>query len=89
MRPGALADGVPEREGIVANPGVARHDRDKLRRLAKLLGRRKMYGVERTDRLHRKGATDASEYRPIDVEDKAAPFEGLQGPDSRLFFNCR
>jgi len=47
-----------------------------------------MHGIERADRFDRKGAADAIEHRSVNVEDEAAPLEGSQGSNGRLFFCC-
>ena len=48
-----------------------------------------MHGIERADRFDGKGAADASEHGSVNIEDEAAPLEGSQGSNGRLFFFCR
>ena len=45
-----------------------------------------MHRIERADRFDGKGAADASEHRPVNVENEAASLEGSQGSNGRLFF---
>ena len=81
-----LLDDVPKRSGVVSHSVIASHDRDKLWRLAEQLYRCKMHRIERADRFKGKRAADASKHRSVNVEDEAAPLEGSQGSNGRLFF---
>ena len=72
-RDAELLDDVPQRAGVVSHSDVASDDRDNLRRFAEQLCCGQVHRVERADWLDGKGAADASEHGPVDVEDDAAP----------------
>lgn len=86
---GELFDDVPKRSCVVPHSDIPRHDRHHLWRFAEQLCRRKMYRVERADRLDRKRAAHTSKHRSVDVDNEAAPLEGTQGTNSRLFIGWR
>jgi len=83
-----LLDDVAKRSGVVSHSVITSHDRDNLWRLAEQLDRCQMHRIERADRFDGKRAADASEHRSVNVEDEAAPLEGSQGSNGRLFICC-
>jgi len=76
-----LFDAISESAGILADPDVARHNRDQLGRLAEFLGCRKMHGVKRADGFHWKGPADTGEYGLGDGDDIATAVEDLEPSD--------
>jgi len=81
-----LFDDVPEGSRVVSHSDVASYDRDNLWCLTEQLCRCQMHRVQCADRFDGKGAPDASEHCPVDVEDETAPLESSQSSNGRLFF---
>ena len=82
---GGLLDGVTESPSVVANPRVARHNRDELGWLIEQLCGGQVHRIERPNRFDRKWPADASENHAIDVNDEAAAFECPQPSNGCLF----
>jgi hypothetical protein len=81
----ALRERVAESLGIVADTDVARQDRHELWRLAKDFGGRQVNGVQRTNRLDRKGPSRPLQDGVGDCNDATPPLERPQGSKRRTF----
>ena len=84
-----LFDYVPKRSGVVSHSVIASHDRHDLWRFAEPLCRRKVHGIERTDRFDWKRRSHEIENVSVDIEDEAASLEGAQGTNGSLFLGWR
>ncbi len=84
-----LFDQVPERLGIVANPGVPGHDDGQRRRLTQQFRGCQVHGIERPNRLHGKGPAHAREDWVRDGNHEASPLEAPQCPNRRSLLAVR
>ena len=78
-----LLDLITERERVLSNARVTCDDRDQGWGFAELLGRRKMHGVERANRLDRKRTSHARKYGVGDGHQIASSRENLKRSDGR------
>jgi hypothetical protein len=80
-----LRERVTEGLGIVAYANVARQDGHQLWRFAEEFGGRQMNGVQRTNRLDRKGPSRSLEDGVGDRDDAAPTLERPQRSERRTF----
>jgi hypothetical protein len=76
-----IADGL----GVFANSLGTRHNCHELGRFAERFDGREVHRIERTDRLHRKRASDARKDVVRDRNDIAATLKPLQRTNRRAF----
>ena len=78
-----LLNRVSKHSCVVADASIPRHDGHQLGPLVEQLCGRKMHGIQRANRLHRKRPPNPSENRARDSHDVATAREQVQRSDRR------